>query len=412
MKPYSTDQQINYLTQESTRSRQTIHCRSSEPMYSKGYESEGKGAPAGQIRPAQLERWMRKYYFETRIDIGSSGVESFTFGELRELIGLHEQDLDHILFDDSRTQGGSGLLEAIAKQFADGNSQRVMATHGSSEAIFMVMHALLRAGDEVVVLDPCYQQLYSIAESIGCQLKPWRLRFERQFIPDLDEARQIITSRTRMVVVNFPHNPTGVTVSVEQQKELISIAAESGAYLVWDAAFAQLTYDRPPLLEPGRWYDKSVTLGTLSKASGLPGLRVGWLIAQPEVIEHCIHLRDYLTLHLSPMIEFIAQRAIENTDKLVAARSNQARVNREIVAEWVNRQKEKVEWVCPESGVCAFPRLNSAANVEELCHRLAQQYGVLLVPGYCFNYPSHVRLGFGGPTDDLVEGLSILSGLL
>ncbi len=182
-----------------------------------------------------------------------------------------------------------------------------MVTHGSSEAMYLVIHALLRAGDEVVVLDPAYQPLQSIAASVGCRLRHWRLRFERGFAPDIEEAKRLIGPQTRMVIVNFPHNPTGATLSREELRELVAACERVGAYLFWDAAFAEVTYDAPPLPDPALSYERAISLYTLSKAFGLPGLRVGWCVAAPEVLEQCMRLRDYITLHLSPMVELIAR---------------------------------------------------------------------------------------------------------
>src|SRR5437764_905113 len=132
-------------------------------------------------------------------------------------------------------------------ELAPGKADHVMVTHGSTEANFMAMNALLEPGDEVLVLDPCYQQLYGIAEALGCSLKHWPLRFERQWRPDMEELPRLLGPRTRMAVVNFPHNPTGVSLTPGEQRELLATTERIGAYLVWDGAFAELTYDSPPL---------------------------------------------------------------------------------------------------------------------------------------------------------------------
>ena len=221
------------------------------------------------IVPALLEEWMREYYFKTDIDIGSSGVESFSLGQIRKLLGITESELDNIVFDDSETLGGFGLRKAIAERYGNGDPERVIATHGSSEAIFLIMTALLNPGDEVLVLDPSYQQLFSIAKAVGCRLKFWPLRFENGFTPDVEEAKRLITDRTRMVVVNFPHNPTGASLTREQQEELVKATAAVGAYLVWDAAFAEITYDSAPLPDPVQ-YERCISMGTLQKALACP----------------------------------------------------------------------------------------------------------------------------------------------
>ncbi len=362
--------------------------------------------------PALLEDWMRDYYFDVEIDIGSSGVEDYSLSELRHLLGISAEDIDGIVFHDSRTLGGPEIRRAVADRWGGGQVERAIVTHGATEANFLVMNALLQRDDEVVVLAPLYQQLHSIAETIGCRLERWPLRFENGFAPDLDDARRLIGPRTRMVVVNFPHNPTGATMTPDQQRELIDLCARFGTYLVWDMAFADLSYDEPPLPDPGLFYERAVSMGTLSKAYGLPGLRVGWCLAHPEVLQSFIRIRDYLTLHLSPLVEMIAERAIRGGDILLEPRRAQARKNRDLVERWVIDQQGRVDWVRPAGGVSAFPRLNGVSDVVDFCRHLSRTERVLLVPGTCFGCPQHVRLGFGGSTQSLEEGLQRLSGAL
>ena len=362
-----------------------------------------------EVVPAHLEYWMRAYYFSTEIDLSSSGVENFSFGELRQLLNISADDLDRIELCDSRTLGGPELRMAIGNRWANGNAERVMATNGSSEANYLIMHSLLEPGDEVVVLDPSYQQLFAIAKSIGCKLKHWRLRFENSFRPDLSEARHLIGPQTRMIVVNFPHNPTGASLTPAEQDELIKLAASAGAYLVWDAAFAEITHDGAILPDPGEQYDRSITLGTLSKAYGLPGLRVGWCLAAPEVLERLVRLRDYTTLYVSPLVEHVAARAIENGDLLLQPRLAQARHNLQLLLSWVNRHSEFVSMVRPQGGVCVFMKLHNVDDVEDFCRELAHEYSVLLIPGTSFGYANHFRLGFGCSTTEVTEALSRLS---
>lgn len=361
---------------------------------------------------AALEDWMRDYYFDTELDIGGSGVEDFSFESLRRLLKIDIADLDRIVFHDSKTLGGDGVRSAIADRFLDGDPERVLVTHGSTEANFLIMNSLLDTGDEVVVLDPCYQQLFGVAKALGCSLSHVPLRFERSFRLDLDELAAAITPRTRMVVVNFPHNPTGASITQAEQERLLEIVAAADAYLVWDGAFTELSYDQPPLPEPSLTYEKALSMGTFSKAYGLPGLRVGWCLGSPEVLRRTITTRDYITLHLSPLVEMLAQRAIENADEIVRIRMIQARRNRQVVDEWVRSHKEHVEWVLPMGGVCGLVRLRGFDDTEEFCRRLAKQHGVMLVPGTCFNRPGFARLGFGGPTPILEKALGLITTML
>ena len=365
-----------------------------------------------RLPPAPLEQWLRDYYFEAKVDISSSGVEPYGFHEIRELLKIDAADLDEITFRDSRSCGDPRLREAISRRWGNGDPNRVMATNGSSEALFLVLSTLLSPGDEVVAIDPAYHSLVSIASGIGCRIISWRLGADNGFQPDLDTLAQLLTSRTRMLIVNFPHNPTGVSLTPGAQEQLIAMAEEVGCYLIWDAAFADLTYDSAPLPDPSLRYERAITFGTLSKAFGLPGLRVGWCIAPADVLEACVQWRDYTTLALSPLVELLAIRAVEKADELLRPRLAIARHNLEFLENWIAEQADRVEWVRPHGGVVAFPRFPYVEDVVAFCHQLMQEYRVLLVPGTCFGLSGHVRLGFGCPTAELEQGLTAVSALL
>jgi capreomycidine synthase len=365
-----------------------------------------------KVENIPLEEWMRDYYFNTDIDIGSSGVKSLSLAQIRAMTGLQLRELDEVVFNDSLTLGGPGIRDVIGRRMADGDTDRVMVTHGSSEAIFLTMNALLRPGDEVITVDPAYQQLFATGTSIGCTLKRWPLRFEDGFRPDLAELRRLVTSSTRLVVVNFPHNPTGVSITPQEQRELVEIVAEVGAYLVWDSAFGEITYGGEPLPDPGGWYSRTVTYGTLSKTYGLPGLRVGWCLASPDVLVRCAQLRDYVSLHLSPLVELIAEHVIANGDRFASEFRPLATKNLQVLASWVNDNAEHVEWVRPQGGVCTFVRLPGVADVEAFCRQLARERKVLLVPGTCFGRQGYARLGFGAATSELEIGLACLTETL
>jgi capreomycidine synthase len=362
--------------------------------------------------PALLEDWMRLYYFAVDADIGSSGVSDYSLAEVRALLGIGVDEMDAVVFHDSQTLGGTGIRSAIARRWTRGDVERVMVTHGSTEAIFLVMNALLRPGDEVVVLDPVYPGLGDVVRGIGCRVKHWTLRSENGWRPDLRELERLVAGSTRMVVVNFPHNPTGATLTRAEQDTLLEIVGSAGAWLLWDGAFADLTYDGPPLPDPVGRYALAVSLGTLSKGYGLPGLRVGWCLAASSVLERMTRVRDYTTLHLSPLVELLAERVIDGADRILSQKRAAARHNREIVERWMAEQSDAISWTSPAGGVCGFPRVHAVTDVEAFCHALAREHRVMLVPGTCFGTPGHVRLGFGGRTAVLEEGLGRLSRAL
>jgi capreomycidine synthase len=362
-----------------------------------------------QLRSAPLEDWLRERYFAADADISSSGVQPYTMAEVRAKTGLRQADLDSLVFTDGYSLGGPQLRQIIAERWGDGDSSRVMTANGSSESISLVLMALLRPGDEVVVVEPGYHLLVEFAVGLGCVPKAWRLDPANGWRPDLDELAGMVTGRTRAIIVNFPQNPTGTSISAAELDRLVEIAREAGAYLLWDAAFADLTYDDGPLPDASTRYEAAISFGTFSKAFGLPGLRFGWCIGPPGVLADCVRIRDYTTLHVAPLIELLAQRVLENAEAFLEPRRKQARLNRDIVGRWAATHPGLVSVTLPRGGVAAFPRLPGVADVDAFCDELFSRRGVLVIPGSCFGAPEHVRLGFGGPAEQLVRGLDRLA---
>ncbi|WP_113699100.1 capreomycidine synthase [Nonomuraea lactucae] len=361
---------------------------------------------------AALEDWMRHYYFSVDFDIGSSGVEDYSVADLRKLLDIDSSEFDEIVLRDSTTLGGEEVRAAIADQWGNGDPDWAMVTHGASEAIYLVMSTLLDPGDEIVVLDPAYHTHHSIARTLGCTVVPWRMDASDSYRADFDLLRTLVGPRTKAIVVNFPHNPTGASLTARERDELVGIAADSSAYLVWDQAFRELTYGEEPLRDPVLDYPRAISIGTLSKGYGLPGLRVGWCIAHPDVLHGTFDLRDRTTLHLSPLVEFLACRVARGADRLLAGRLNQAGHNLGLLREWSRRNADLVDLVEPRGGVTTFPRLIGFVDTTDFCHDLARRHRVLLVPGVCFGDPQRVRLGFGGPTRAFERGLDELGRAL
>jgi capreomycidine synthase len=363
---------------------------------------------------ARLEEWMHAYYHKVDYDIGSSGVRDLTVAELRKLCEFELSELDPMVLRDSEGYGGAGLRAALADRWAGGDVARIMVTHGSSEAIYLVMQQALEPGDEVIVVDPAYQQLYEIAAARGCRVTRWPLDARGGFAADLALLRKLARSGPRMIVVNFPHNPTGVSITPAEQKELAAIAAEAEAWLVWDHAFGELTYTADPLPLPAEWYDRCITFGTFSKSYGLPGLRVGWCLAPPDLLARMVLLRDYSTLYVSPIVEFFAEQAVRHADRIVALQREHARSNLRLLSEWAHGLPELVRFTRPHGGVATFVEFPGQPDVVRSCRRLAEQHRVLLVPGACFGdaYRDYARLGFGGIAAELAIGLSLLERVL
>ena len=211
--------------------------------------------------------------------------------------------------------------------------------------------------------------------------------------------------------MNFPQNPTGASLVRTACEGCSTAPIESALYVLWDAAFTELTYGGDALPDVSTCYPRGISFGTFSKAFGLPGLRFGWCIAPADVLDACVHIRDYTTLHLSPLIELLAHRVIQNIDDFLEPRLRQATENRAILLDWVNAT-DSVSLAPPVGGVAAFPRLDNFVNTDEFCEELFRKQRVLVVPGSCFGCPGHIRLGFGGAAGELVAGLDRLGSAL
>ena len=361
---------------------------------------------------AKLEDWYRDQYFSAGIDISSSGVQPYTLKQVRQLAQLRVDEIDGLLMCDSRTLGGEGVRMAIAREFSGSDPERIMVTNGSSEAIFLACRALLDEGDEVVMTSPIYHSYQSLAKVIGCSVKVWPLDSSDGFNADLDRLERLVTNRTKAVIVNFPHNPTGVMLSRSDQLRLVSILDRCNAYLIVDAAFAQLIYGDEKLLDFYQLYPKSVTIHTMSKAYGLPGLRVGWAVGPSDLLRECIRLRDFTVLFMSPLLELIAERVVANAEKFVRPRFEQAALNRDYTCNWLSSYADSVNWVKPAGGVTVFCRFKGIADVDNFCTEVLREKDVLLCPGSCFGEPEYIRIGFGEDRGMLEEGLGRLAELL
>ncbi|MDR3084444.1 MAG: capreomycidine synthase [Streptomyces sp.] len=365
-----------------------------------------------RLRPAPLEDWLREAYFTADIDISSSGVHSYSMAELRNLTALRHEDLDRMVFDDGYSLGAPAVRAAVARHVGAITPDRVMTTSGSGEALSLVMSALLEAGDEVVVVRPGYHLLVDYATALGCTLKDWHLDPEQGWQPSLDELSGLVSERTKAIIVNFPQNPTGATVTENQLHCIVDLARKADAWLLWDGAFRDLTYDTPPLPDVTTLYERAVSFGSFSKAFGLPGLRFGWCVAPPGLLTDCVHIRDYTTLHVSPLNELLAQAVLENASSFIQPRLEQAHANRALLLDWAAAHSDMVELTAPAGGVCAFPRLIDVPDVDAFCDALFKKHGVLVIPGSCFDSPRHIRVGFGGRTDQLADGLERLTDAL
>lgn len=357
-------------------------------------------------QPAPLENWYRHNYFSNEIDISGSGVEDYTFQEIQRIAGFNFSELDALQLGDAPTVGGINIRTRLATLFGTGDPEMAMVTNGANEGLQLVVRSLLKPGDELITLGPCYHCHDKIAVSMGVTVKKWELANDGDFSLDIKSLEGLISKGTRAVCLNFPHNPTGKSISQKMLDEIVEIVRKNDLYLIWDAVFQELAYEQGALKDPIHSYGKTITLGTFSKAYGAPGLRFGWIIGPHEVIAASVRQKDYGNLFVAPLIEFAAEKMLAKLDAFSAPRLEQATANRKTVDQWIGREDIEISWRRPDGGVCGLIKLPAGASDVDFCSKLLSRQGVLLVPGSCFGMPGHARLGFGGNRQKLIEGLN------
>jgi aspartate/methionine/tyrosine aminotransferase len=350
-----------------------------------------------KIPPFLLERYFASHEFNVRFLLCASDCESVSIGELLSLEPGAAERFSRQRLGYTESAGSPSLRQAIAGLYASTGQEQVLVHSGAEEAIFLFMHAALRPGDHLVVQSPCYQSLAEVARSIGCAVDPWPLREEEGWAPDPAELRRLLRPRTRAVVVNSPHNPTGFQMTLAIFREVIWLAEERGFLLFSDEVYREAEYREEDRLPAACDLSEAcVSLGVMSKSYGLAGLRIGWLATRnARLLEAVASLKDYTTICSSAPSEFLAELALRHRQSLLRRNLGLIHDNLQVLDGFFARHPERFSWRRPRAGPVAFPRLEGA-EVESFCDRLRESSGVLLLPGSVFgDRNNHFRIGFG-----------------
>ncbi len=369
-----------------------------------------------KIETFALERWMTRWETEVEFDLAESGIKPLTVDELLQMSG-REQALDAMLgisLGYSEARGTAELRSLIAGLYQDVSTDDVLVTTGAIEANFLLFNVLLNAGDHVVVVDPAYQQLQSVPRAIGCDVSLWRLTPENQFRYDLSELERLVTPRTRLIVINTPHNPTGAVLTAGEQQQVYDLAARVGAMVMGDEAYRWLSL---PGVEPfaGPLRDLGtggISVGTLSKPFGLPGLRIGWIAATSDIIQQCWSQRDYISLSPGKLNDYLATIALREREKIFARTREISARNLSYLEEWIHQRENLVSWVPPRGGLLGLLHYDIDVPSMDLADRLADEASVMLAPGSAFGYEHFLRIGIGGDNQIFKEGLERTGHLL
>ncbi len=344
-----------------------------------------------------LEKYLKKYEFSAPCLLCTSDCQSLTAGELLKICGKSGDDLSDVWLGYTQTKGSPSLRKAISSLYSSVNPDEIITFSGAEEGIFVFMNAALNPGDHIIVLTPCYQSLYEIANAIGCRITQWRMNEENGWRPDLNELRESIRDNTAAIIINTPHNPTGFNFSKEEFLEIIEIASENSLYLFSDEVYRELEYDKKDRLPAAAdEYSKGVSLGVMSKAYGLAGLRIGWIaVKDKELMQGIECFKDYISICQSAPSEYLSEIALLNREKLLKRNLSIISENLSVLDEFFLKYSEILEWVRPVSSSVGFVRIKTGEEALLFCLDAIEKAGVLLIPSTVFGYSNtHFRIGF------------------
>jgi aspartate/methionine/tyrosine aminotransferase len=351
--------------------------------------------PEYKLVKFQSENTHRSKYF-----MGASGPEAVSLPELLSMASdTDRKRWQGFSLGFASSLGDQHLRELIAADYPGLSADNIITFAGAQEAIYATCHALLNPADHVQVITPLYEPLSIVAELIGAKVRKvamqstgsgWQL--------DMDEWSDSMGPETVLSVINFPHNPTGAMISQLQLQMMVDQCSDFGGWLFADEVFRGLEYREADRLPPvASIYDKGISLGVMSKAYGLGGIRIGWIASQDKALINRLHdIKQFLSICNSQADEVLASIALKNGKTLLSQNVALIQNNLQIIDEAMDAFSAKIEWYPPMAGCSAYPKLREASSSSAFINELLDKTGIMLVPGECFQQgDAHFRMGFG-----------------
>jgi len=391
-----------------------------------------------KLEPFALERLQSTFEHQVDFNLSESGVLPLTLGELIEDTGSREALMAEALRY-TQTNGTRPLRESIAALYPGATADHVLVTNGGAEANYITTWKLAEPGDEIVMMVPNFMQTWGLARAFGAKLTAWPLlapatnasnkatsgegghrhaeaasnkatRGEGGWRVDLDGLEQITSARTKLIAICNPNNPTGARFEAGDLDRIAAIAGRHGSWIVSDEIYRGA--ERDGRETPTLWgrSDRVIVTSGLSKAYGLPGLRIGWIVAPPPLIESLWSYHDYTTIAPGALSDALARRALEPStrQRLLTRTRNILTSNYPIIERWLDDRRALFSYAPPDAGAIVYVRYHHAINSTELITRLRVEHSVLVVPGDHFGMDHYLRLGFGDDPAHLRAGLERL----
>ncbi len=351
-----------------------------------------------KLKKFQLERYFEQYEFSAPYLLCSSDCESLSINDVLKFEENSQDEFLSLRLGYTESLGSPELRTQIASLYEKSITHENINVHaGAEEAIFNFMNVVLDAGDEIIVHSPHYQSLGEVARSIGAIVKEWKGDQRKSWELSIDELKKILTHKTKVVVVNFPHNPTGYLPTVEFLNELSQLSDELGFIIFSDEVYRGLEYNKTHQLPAfADLNERSISLGVMSKTYGLAGLRIGWIATKNKKLFRLMaEFKDYTTICNSAPSEFLATLALKHRKSIVERNLGIIISNLNALNTFFHKYEEIFDWSEPIAGPIAFPRYKGN-SIELFCKQLIEESGVLLLPGTLYkNEYNFFRIGFG-----------------
>jgi len=366
------------------------------------------------LRPFALEVFFSKWEFTARHHLCASDMQSMTLSELLALADAEDRAAwDALYLGYTETWGSPGLRDTIAGTYENMAASEILTFVGAEEGIFAAMHALLGPDDHAITVIPNYQSVESVPLSI-CETTGVALNPERGWELDLGQLRDALRPNTRVICINFPHNPTGKVIARGTLDEMIALCRARGIYLFSDEVY-RLIERRPEMTLPqvADIYERGISLGVMSKAYGLPGIRVGWVACKDaEVLRRMERMKHYTSICGAAPSELLAQIALKVRDRVLARNRSLIARNLALLETFFAEHSDLFAWYLPDGGCIGFPRYQGREGVEAFASKLVEQSGVLVLPASVYESDlgptptDRFRIGYG--RDNMDAGLAAM----
>jgi aspartate/methionine/tyrosine aminotransferase len=370
------------------------------------------------LPPFALEHYFSRWEFTARYHMCASDMQTLRLADLLALADADDRAAwDVLTLGYTETLGAPPLREAIASTYDTVTSADILCVAGAEEGVFVAMHALLSPGDHAITITPNYQSLESVAASL-CETTGIPLDPDHNWALDLNRVRDAIRPNTRLIAFNFPHNPTGAMLPRAAFDALIALAREHQIYLFSDEVYRGIER-HPSLALPSvaDRYERGLSLGVMSKAYGLPGLRIGWIACRDAAMLQRMHsIKHYLSICNAAPSERLAIIALKARSEILARNRALLARNLPLLERFFADHADLFDWHAPDGGCTAYPRYLGTEGVEMFVQNLVERSGVLLLPASVYRSAlgptptDRFRIGYG--REGLAEGLAVMGNHL